>query len=433
MARSGARAAAGLAALALVGGLLSACGGDDGGPKCDTLVSQIVEPKNPLLTPDQMDEQPDEHRDRIRGAVTGWQAPFGDVMGGVDYNYDQWIRLYGATGGVLAVTKRNAPITYLSSEDLEAAWALEAGTDKMAWDTTRDMFLMLTLPARKPIEVHAHDLATGKARWCTPLKSFFEEGDPLTTTSLDDGDVVVAAKSGSSAEVVRLGSEDGTTLWHTNLPSVDRADFVGSFGDQLVVGGREDHHLASGQHPAPQGPALTGIDAKTGAFRWRYSPLGTGHVLGVVGPHLLVLEQGPGTRLVALRPNGRAAWARKLPPTALQSTLRGGVVLLKSQKHLLGYDGRTGKRLWTRELPKDKTYTPYGFTLGQMPSLDEHHLLFPKTTELWMFDVRVGLPARRFPMPVDGINTTYWPYQLLVTERVLGVVSNTGAIVARRE
>jgi hypothetical protein len=36
-------------------------------------------------------------------------------------------------------------------------------------------------------------------------------------------------------------------------------------------------------------------------------------------------------------------------------------------------------------------------------------------------------------LPVDGINTTYWPYQVAVSAGLVAVATNTGAVVTRRE
>ena len=88
--------------------------------------------------------------------------------------------------------------------------------------------------------------------------------------------------------------------------------------------------------------------------------------------------------------------------------------------------------MWQRAIPTKATFFPYGFTLDQMPSLDADHVLMPTTTALWILDVRTGTDVA-YPLPTDGINTTYWPYQLVVTPNLLGVVTNTGAILAARE
>ena len=59
-------------------------------------------------------------------------------------------------------------------------------------------------------------------------------------------------------------------------------------------------------------------------------------------------------------------------------------------------------------------------------------MLVPTTTALVALDVRDGNQVG-YPLPVDGVSTTYWPYQLLATPDLLGVVTNTGAVVTRRE
>lgn len=421
-------------AVGLASASLAACGVVERDARCSDLVTRVVEPTNPLMSPALMAERPDERRDRLVGAAAAWGTPFGSVLAGVDYDYDQWLHLYGVAGGALAFTKRNAPVTYLSDEDLEPEWALRPSTARVAWDASAQQFVLLSLPTDRPIQVQSFRLTDATERWCRPIQSIFAEGDPLATTVLGDESVVVAAKSGTSAEVVRLGTAGGVR-WRANLPSVDRADFLGVLGDLVVLGGREDHHLASEEHDPPDGPSLTAVSAATGDLVWRYSPadLGMAHVVGTAAGRLVLLERsGEGVSLVSVRPDGRRQWARPLDPTALQVALRGGVVLLKSRTHYVGRDAATGERLWRWKIPTGRTFTPYGFTLAQMPSLDAGHVLLPTTEDLRVLDVRTGKSVG-YPLPTDGINTTFWPYQLLSTDRLLGVVTNTGAVVIRRD
>lgn len=425
------RLAAGLVT-GLVAATLAGCGASSSS-ECDDLVSRVAKPTDPLMSPELMAARPDERRDRLVDAAAAWGTPFGSVLAGVNYNYDQWLHLYGVAGGALAFTKRNAPVTFLSDEDLEPAWALRPSTKSIAWDASAEQFVLLSLPAGKPIQVQSYRLADAEPQWCRPIQSIFTEGDPLATTVLEDESVVVAAKSGGSAELVRLGTAGGVR-WRTNLPSVDRGDFLGVLGDQVVLGGREDHHLASGEHQPPDGPSITAVSVATGDLVWRYSPKdgGLAHVVGVAGGRVVLLERGKGgVSLVSVRPDGRRHWVRRLDPTALQSAMRGGVVLLKSRTHYLGHDAVTGKPLWKWKIPTDRTFTPYGFTLAQLPSLDAGHVLMPTTEDLRVLDVRTGKSVA-YPMPTDGISTTFWPYQLLATDRLLGVVTNTGAVVVRR-
>ena len=67
-----------------------------------------------------------------------------------------------------------------------------------------------------------------------------------------------------------------------------------------------------------------------------------------------------------------------------------------------------------------------------MPLLDADHALIGSTTALHALDLSDGsmTPAA---LPTDGINTTYWPYQLAVSDGLIAVATNTGAVVARHD
>jgi hypothetical protein len=402
---------------------------------CGAGVASVGQPAQPLLSPRLMKERPDPRRDALAGAVERMGPPFGEVLGGVDYYYEQWLHLYGVSGkgagGVLAWTKRNAPVTMLDGDTLEPVWALRPDTRRVAWDASADSFLLLTLSADRPTEVLDFDLATGDRRWCARLATTNEDGDPVTTAFLRDGSVVVAAQDGSGdTALVRL-STHGDEQWQQDASGVDRADFVGSLGDLVVVGGREEFHLADGRYPPPSAADITAFSARSGQPVWRHSTEGgTVHVVGASDELLVLLERrADGVRLAALDDQGHEVWSVPLPASALQATLRNGVVLVKSQDRLTAHAASDGRRLWGFGIPA--TFTPYGFTLSMMPSLDAHRLLLPTTRDLRVLDVRTG-KQRRLPMPTDGINTTYWPYQLLATDQLVGIVTNTGAIVARR-
>ena len=157
------------------------------------------------------------------------------------------------------------------------------------------------------------------------------------------------------------------------------------------------------------------------------------HVVGVDSGRVVAVERGTGeVRLFALSESGQEVWSTPPQDAAYEATLRDGVVVMKSASALYGYDDETGKQLWNEKVPTDRTYFPYGFSLAQMPSLDDTHVLVPTTTALVALDVHDGSETDH-PLPVDGINTTYWPYQLLATPDLLAVVTNTGAVVAGRD
>jgi hypothetical protein len=83
-------------------------------------------------------------------------------------------------------------------------------------------------------------------------------------------------------------------------------------------------------------------------------------------------------------------------------------------------------------MPSRPQFLPYGFSLASVPLLDADHALIGTTTALRVLDLRTGSTAEHAPLPTDGINTTYWPYQVVVTDRLVGVATNTGAVVLRR-
>ena len=52
-----------------------------------------------------------------------------------------------------------------------------------------------------------------------------------------------------------------------------------------------------------------------------------------------------------------------------------------------------------------------------MPLLDDDHVLIGGTTALHTLDLDTGAITSA-PLPTDGINTTYWPYQVAVSPGV---------------
>jgi hypothetical protein len=91
-----------------------------------------------------------------------------------------------------------------------------------------------------------------------------------------------------------------------------------------------------------------------------------------------------------------------------------------------------GRRLWARTVPERPQFLPYGFELDNIPLLDSDHALIAGTTALHVLDLRTG-EMTSAALPTDGINTTYWPYQVAVSPGLIAVATNTGAVVVRRE
>jgi len=396
----------------------------------------LDDPRNPLLSPAGMAEQPDERLETLAAAVGEMDAPFGEVVAGVGYDYDQWLHVYGIEDGVVAFTKNNAPVTVLDPETLEPRWSLRPTSKRIAWDASGDRFLLLDLSAEDPTRVSAYDVADGERAWCAEVGQEHAAGDPVSTTFLDDGDVLAALPDGDEVVLTRLAGDTGRAVWERSHATVGRADFLGQLTDSLVlVGGTEEFRLAEQASDSKGGPVITAVEAGGGdpAWTWDAEPGAQAHVVGVHDGRVITVERGAGgVRLFALSDTGRELWSTDPEDAAYEATLRDGVVVMKSAAALYGYDGETGELVWKEEVPTNRTYFPYGFTLGQMPSLDAGHVLVPTTTDLVVLDVHGGT-REAHPLPVDGINTTYWPYQLLATPDLVGVVTNTGTVLARRE
>lgn len=396
---------------------------------------ELVSPRKPLLDPAQMQEQPDERLDVLAAAVEAMEPPFGEVLAGVGYDYDQWLSLYGIDGGVLAFTKNNAPVTLLDADDLTPRWSLRPASKRIAWDAADDRFLLLDLAADTGTRVSAYDVADGEQVWCAELDQEHRDGDPVSTTFLDNGDVLVALPDGRRMAITRL-SDSGERTWSRTFDGVGTGDYLGQLDDDLVlVGGTEEFRLAEQALDTEAGPVIRALEASDGnpAWSWNGDAGTVVHVVGVTDGRVVVTERSAdGVRLFALSGQGEELWSTVPEDAAFEATLRNGMVLMKSAAALYGYDSATGSLEWEVEVPTDRTYFPYGFTLGQMPSLDADRVLVPTTTELVALDVHDG-SQEAFPLPVDGISTTYWPYQLLATPDLLGVVTNTGGVVARRE
>ena len=392
-------------------------------------------PRTPLLSPDRMAEQPDERLDRLSAAVSSMGGPFGDVLGGVGYDYGQWLHLYGVDDGLVAFTKNNRAVTVLDPGNLAARFAILPASKRIAWDSAGQTFLLLDLSADHDTRVSSYSLAAGHRRWCAQVGQHQGAGQPVATAFLDQGDVLTALPDGGKIALTRLSGKDGGRQWTRSYAGMDRADYLGPLTDDLVVaGGSEEYRLAD-EPTTRGGPVITAVHDTDGrpAWSWDVEPGASAHVVGVAAGLVIVVERGPdGVRMLALSDQGTQRWSTEPVDAAYEATLRDGVVLMKSAAKLYGYDAFSGDLLWTKAVPTDRTYFPYGFTLSQMPSLDAGHVLMPTTTDLVALDVHDG-SQQAYPLPVDGINTTYWPYQLAVTGDAIGVVTNTGAVVARRE
>lgn len=430
------RLVGGVAALLLLGSSGLAVARHVRATACGAHVDTVAA-SSPFLDARGRAAQPDARRDRLVRSAGAW--PFGPVLGAAGYDYDQYLHVAGLPGGLAVWTRDNPTMAFLSAGSLRPRWGLRTDTARSAWDVGAGRFLDIALPHGHVPELSAVTLARGDRLWCAPLGDRpVRPDDPLATLVLARGDVA-ALTPGPPGQVVlsRLAGADGSLRWHRSV-RISGGDFLGDLGGGvLVAGGVRAWRLADAGWLARQaeGPSLAGLSAGSGALRWTWqSPAGTAvHVLGTdVSSGLVVLMSwGPaGGRVFALDRSGDQVWsAEPFPGYHLDATLRSGQVLVRADGRLAGYDARSGSREWS--VPTPGQFFPYGFEIDAGPSLDARHVLLGGTTALLRLDLETG-EMSSYPLPRDGINTTYWPYQVAVTDRLVAVVTNTGAVVLRR-
>ena len=414
---------------------------------CGAHVQPVAAPAPVLLGARQRARQPDPRRDRLVRAADAWGPPFGPVLGAVGYDYDQFVHVAGLSGGPaggLAVWTRDDPtMAFLAARGgaLRARWGVRTDTARSAWDGDTRRFFDIALPRGRAPAMSALALTDGHPLWCARLGLRpVGPDDPLATAVLAGGDVA-ALTPGPAGQVVltRLSGADGAVRWHADVRV--GGDFLGDAGAGLLVaGGVPAWRLVDAPWLArrPEGTALAGVSARTGRLRWAWpEPAGSAvHVLGVdpASGRVVAMSWGPhGGRLFALDRDGSLAWsAEPFPGYHLDAALRAGRVLVRADDRLAAWDAATGRRLWQVPTPARPQFFPYGFELDSVPLLDDRRVLLPTTTALRLLDLDTGAMSS-YPLPRDGVSTTFWPYQLAVTDRLVAVVTNTGTVVLHRD
>jgi outer membrane protein assembly factor BamB len=213
-------------------------------------------------------------------------------------------------------------------------------------------------------------------------------------------------------------------------------------GQTLLVGGRPQFELFDAQAMSRRraGPALVLVRAGDGSTVWtRQAPAGVDvHVLGTDPDSRTAFVQEwnsttKSTRLLALDEQGNQLWyAVPARGGYFDAALRSGRILVRAGNRWSAYDITNGDLLWQRTMPNRPQFLPYGFELDSVPLLDDDHVLLGTTTALRTLDLSTGAMTSA-ALPTDGINTTYWPYQVAVSPGLIAVATNTGAAVVRRE
>jgi outer membrane protein assembly factor BamB len=266
--------------------------------------------------------------------------------------------------------------------------------------------------------------------------------DPFATQILDDEDVAVLGPgSGGKERLVRLDGRDGSQLWRRILDA-DSGEFLGELSPgRLLLGGRERFRLFDSEDVAdrPAGTALALVSAGDGRTVWT-RPAAAGsdlHVLGTDSGTAVAQDwstRSGNARLIAIDGAGDLKWS-VVPARGdyFDAALLSGRILVRAKDRRSAYAIEDGHRLWTQVLPARPQLLPYGFELDSIPMLDDDHALLGTTTALRTLDLRTGAMTSTATLPRDGINTTYWPYQVAVSAGLIAVATNTGAVVVRRD
>jgi outer membrane protein assembly factor BamB len=412
------------------------------GPEVDTV--SAARSSTPFLDTEQRVVQPDRDRDALVKALDAAPTPFGPVLGAVGYHYEQWAQVSAFAQGIGVRTRDNPDFTMLDNETMQPRWSVEVHTKRSAYDASDSRYLVATMPAKAAPTLVSLDANTGERQWCSELAGpAVGAGDPFATQILDGEDVVVLTPgAGKDERLVRLNGVDGSQVWKRSLDA-DSGDFLGDMGaGTLLAGGRAQFELVDPDSLAerPAGPVLVLVSAKDGKTIWKREA-GAGSDLHVLGTDpasgtAFVQEWNAQTktaRLIAIDRKGNQTWyAVPARGSFFDAALRSGRILVRAGSRWSAYDLDGGRRLWTLTLPESPQFLPYGFELDSVPLLDADHVLIGGTTALHTLDLRTGAMTSA-QLPTDGINTTYWPYQVAVSAGLVAVATNTGAVVVRRE
>jgi outer membrane protein assembly factor BamB len=191
----------------------------------------------------------------------------------------------------------------------------------------------------------AVDVTTaGRMLWKTPLATT-NTYSPSTVPPVAVGPVAVFAQDGI---VHGLDQADGRPLWSWA-------------GGQEVYGmWRRGGLVAVLTDQVSNHSRLTGLDAATGAVRWRLRlparGLYGGQVLTADGGVAMVAGGGGGVLMVVNLTDGRVRWHRAAG-TSPALVAADGTVIYGVNGRLTGYDDRTGQRRWTTAggLPQEPT------------------------------------------------------------------------------
>ena len=197
------------------------------------------------------------------------------------------------------------------------------------------------------------EIAGGKQRWKKSLRSDFG-GQPgewaYSESPLIDGDALVVTPGGAEATLVALNKKTGDVIWKSAVPGGDAAGYGSIISTESGGVKQYVQFLAKG---------LVGIDAKTGAFLWRYERTAKGspaNMMTAVAHESLVYAGAPrsGGAAVKLSPVDGGKFSadevyfdNKLPTAIGGAVLIGDHLYGTTAQVLVCADFKTGQIKWT--------------------------------------------------------------------------------------
>lgn len=196
------------------------------------------------------------------------------------------------------------------------------------------------------------ELATGKIRWRKHLRRDFggQYGEWAYAESvLIDGDALICTPGGAEATILALNKNSGEVIWKSAIPGGDAAAYASVMA--FEAGGVR-------QYVQFLGNGLVGVDAKTGAFLWRYDRTAKGSPANMATPvardgHVYSGAPRSGGALVKIVKDGEKFQAQEEYFDNKLPTAIGGAVLVGDQLYgttgavLVCADFDTGKVRWT--------------------------------------------------------------------------------------
>ena len=193
--------------------------------------------------------------------------------------------------------------------------------------------------------------ATGEVLWRKSARTDFG-GTPGTwgyaESPLIDGDTLVITPGGATATIAAVHKLTGATLWKSAVPGADKAAYSSAIVSTAAARRQYVQFLDKG---------VVGVDAKTGAFLWRYTGTagGPANIASPIAKGTYIYSTNArrfNGGLIQLTPSGdgisteQIYLGRDMPNTLGGQVLLGDVLYGTNQQGPVAADFATGKIHW---------------------------------------------------------------------------------------